>query len=94
MLKIDNMLAKKTEVAIRLNEIRRAARISQADLAVRSGVSLGSIKRFEHTGNISLESLIKLAYALGYENDFDSLFVRKNYQSIFDVVNDGGKNAK
>ena len=79
---------------MRFYEIRRAARISQADLAVRSGVSLGSIKRFEHTGNISLESLIKLAYALGYENDFDTLFVRKNYQSIFDVVNDGGKNAK
>lgn len=94
MVKIDNMLAKKTEIAIRFYEIRRAARISQADLAARSGVSLGSIKRFEHTGNISLESLIKLAYALGYENDFDSLFVRKNYQSIFDVVNDGGKNAK
>lgn len=94
MVEIDNMLAKKIEIAIRFNEIRRAARISQADLAVRSGVSLGSIKRFEHTGNISLESLIKLAHALGYENDFDSLFVRKNYQSIFDVVNDGGKDAK
>lgn len=94
MVEIDNMLAKKTEVVMRFYEIRRAARISQADLAVRSGVSLGSIKRFEHTGNISLESLIKLAYALGYENDFDTLFVRKNYQSIFDVVNDGGKNAK
>ena len=50
MVKIDNMLAKKTEVAIRFYEIRRAARISQADLAVRSGVSLCSIKRFEHTG--------------------------------------------
>ena len=45
-------------------------------------------------GEISLASLLKLAMALGYESDFNNLFTRKNYQSIFDVVKDGGNDAK
>jgi hypothetical protein len=63
-------------------------------LSQRSGVSLGSIKRFERTGEIALSSLLKLAMVLGYENDFNNLFTRKNYQSIFDVIKDGGSDAK
>lgn len=34
-------------------------------LAERSGVSAASLKRFETTGQVSLESLLKLAHALG-----------------------------
>jgi len=43
-------------------------------LAKRSGVSLGSIKRFELTGQISLESLLKLAHVLNRLNDFELIF--------------------
>ena len=35
--------------------------LTQVGLANRSGVSLGSIKRFEATGQISLESLLKIS---------------------------------
>ena len=69
-------------------------KISQSVLAQRSGVSLGTIKRFERTGDISLWALIKLSFVIGYENDFNGIFVRKNYQTIFDVVNEGDKNEK
>jgi transcriptional regulator with XRE-family HTH domain len=37
---------------------------TQEGLAKRSGVSLGSLKRFESSGHISLESLLKLALVL------------------------------
>jgi hypothetical protein len=47
-------------------------------MAARSSVSLGSLKRFEGSGEISLASLLRLAAVLGYENDFDTLFSRKN----------------
>ena len=93
-MNIDNILSIKIRIKDRFRTVRRAAKMSQMTLAQRSGVSLGSIKRFERTGEISLTALIKLSQALGYESDFDNLFVRKNYQSIFDVVRDGGTHAK
>ena len=94
MTNIDNILSIKDGVAGRFRNARRAAKISQMTMAERSGVSLGSIKRFEQTGEISLASLIKLAMVLGYEEDFNDLFRRKNYQSIFEVVNEGKSNAE
>ncbi|MGI6467300.1 MAG: helix-turn-helix domain-containing protein [Sphaerochaetaceae bacterium] len=82
------MLAIKNSISKRLRTRRKEAKLSQIELANRSGVSLGSVKRFEQLGEISLSSLIKLAVVLGYENDFDSLFKRKNYQSIEEVLNE------
>jgi len=38
-----------------------------------SGVSHGSLKRFEHSGQIALESLLKLAFVLECLEDFGSL---------------------
>lgn len=94
MTELYNILSIKQGIAERLHTARRNAKVSQIVLAQRSGVSLGSIKRFERTGEISLSSLLKLAMVFGYESDFNTLFTRKNYQSIFDVVKDGGNNAK
>ena len=94
MTQMDNILSIKHAILERFRNVRRVAKISQIALAERSGVSLGAIKRFERTGEISLASLLKLAMALGYESDFNNLFTRKNYQSIFDVVKDGGNDAK
>lgn len=61
-------------IANRFKVIRRSRKISQSDMAIRSNVSLGSIKRFERTGEISLSSLIKLAFALNLRDEFNSLF--------------------
>lgn len=94
MTELDNILSIKQGVRNRFRGIRKNVKMTQITLAERSGVSLGSIKRFEHTGEISLSSLLKLAFVLGYESDFNNLFTRKNYQSIFDVVNEGRKDAK
>lgn len=49
---------------------RKEAKLTQEELSRKSGVSLGSLKRLETKGKISLESLIKIAFALGYEKDF------------------------
>ncbi|MEG0621161.1 MAG: helix-turn-helix transcriptional regulator, partial [Raoultibacter sp.] len=58
---------------------RKEAHLSQLALAKKSGVSLGSLKRFESTGEISLFSLLKIAIALDCEDDFTQLFARKHY---------------
>jgi transcriptional regulator with XRE-family HTH domain len=57
-----------------LKKIRKEKGYSQTELAKRSGVSLGSLKRFENSGNISLESLLMLSEILDRIEDFDLLF--------------------
>ena len=82
-----NILDIKMSLAGRVRARRKEAKVSQAELAERSGVSLGSIKRFENSGEISLTSLLRIAVVLGYEADFDKLFERKNYQSLDEIIN-------
>jgi transcriptional regulator with XRE-family HTH domain len=62
------------EIAQRHKVLRKQWGYTQSELARRSGVSLGSLKRFETTGQISLESLLLLAYVLNRLNDFDAIF--------------------
>lgn len=61
---------------------RLSLNLSQYNLALRSGVSLASIKRFERTGKISLESLLKLALVLESLGSFNSLFVQTSFNSL------------
>ncbi|MCI9174459.1 MAG: helix-turn-helix transcriptional regulator [Lachnospiraceae bacterium] len=78
----------KTEIAGRMRERRKEKKLSQVQLSQRSDVSLGSLKRFEQTGEISLSSLVKIAFALGCADDFDALFVKKGYSSIQEVIDE------
>ena len=82
-----NILDIRQGLAKRVRARRREAKISQSELAKRSGVSLGSVKRFEGLGEISLASLLRIAAVLGYETDFEKLFERKNYQSLDEIIN-------
>lgn len=63
-----------TELAERFKKLRKSKKIAQSELANKSGVSLGSIKRFEQSGQISLESLLKLAHLFDRLDDFDAVF--------------------
>ncbi len=62
-----------TDTASRHRTLRKKEKLSQAELAERSGVSLGSIKRFESTGQISLESFLKLLAILDRLEKFDTI---------------------
>ncbi|MBR3240459.1 MAG: helix-turn-helix transcriptional regulator [Oscillospiraceae bacterium] len=75
-------------LAKRIRGIRKRRRLTQQDLSERSGVSLGTLKRFETTGQISLLSLTKLAIALGCENEIRSLFDNVVYESIEEVIDE------
>lgn len=70
------------EIAARLVRLRKRKKISQKELACKSGVSLGSLKRFEQQGEISLQSLTKLAIALNVEEELESLFGKVPFGSI------------
>ena len=75
-------------LAKRIRGIRKRRRLTQQDLSERSGVSLGTLKRFETTGQISLLSLTKLAIALGCENEIRSLFDNVVYESSEEVIDE------
>jgi transcriptional regulator with XRE-family HTH domain len=76
-----------------ISERARARRLhlqlTQEGLASRSGVSLGSIKRFERTGEISLRNLLQLALVLDALDDFQHLFQEKQDlpQSLDEILN-------
>ncbi len=65
------------ETASKHRYLRKSKKLSQIELADRSGVSLGSIKRFESTGKISLESFLKLLHIFGRLDEFDSVLEPK-----------------
>ena len=75
------------ELVEKIKQHRKKLKISQAQLAIKSGVSLGSIKRFESKYEISLNSFIKILIALNLEQDLENLFTQKNYNSIDEVIN-------
>ena len=75
-------------ISHQLKALRKAKRLTQAEIAERSGVSLGSVKRFERTGQISLVSLSKIAIALKVESEMMGLFNKKHYSSIEEVIAD------
>ena len=71
-------------LAQRLSRIRKRRNLSQQALSEKSNVSYGSIKRFETTGQISLNSLTKLCVALA--DEIKNLFTNVEYGSIEEVI--------
>lgn len=56
-------------------KIRRLGlNLSQEGLARRAGISTGTIKRFEKTGHISIDSILKIALVLDVIDEFDKVF--------------------
>ena len=77
MISIDMMTPQEIQkvIASGARNRRLQLNLSQQTLSEKSGVSYGSLKKFEQTGQISLESLLKLAVVLGRVDDFKALFV-------------------
>lgn len=69
----------------RFKKRRKETKLSQKKLAEISGVSYGSIRRFESTGEISLKSLLYLAYKINCLQDFEELF---KYEIITKIKED------
>ena len=79
------------DIAQKIVRLRKRKKITQKQLAARSGVSLGSLKRFEQSGEISLQSLTKIAIALDVENELEDLFNNVPFASIEEVINEQTK---
>ena len=68
--------------------IRKQEKISQKKLSEISGVSYESLARFERTGMVSLESLLKICNALGRLSEFETILQLNKTdqkQNLFDI---------
>lgn len=77
-------IAKK--IATKAKEKRLSLNYTQEALSKKSGVSLGSLKRFERASEISLQNLLLLAFALNSTDEFLQLFPEIKYTSIDEVI--------
>lgn len=68
----------------RAKQKRKQLKLSQQDLATRSGVSYASIRRFESTGEVAFSSLLKIANALGCLADFNLLLSSETVTNLKD----------
>lgn len=70
------------QLASNSKQLRLSKNMSRKTLALQSGVSLGSIQRFEQEGKISLESLLKIAHSLSALQEFQTLLQLPEPKSI------------
>jgi len=63
---------------VKYKQKRLSMDLTQSGLSTRSGVSFGSIKRFESIGQISLNSLLRLSLVLECLEDFKNIANIKN----------------
>ena len=75
-------------LALRVRKIRKRRKIFQQKLADLSGVSYGSIKRFETSGQISLLALTKIAMELDMADELRNIFSQVPYRNIQEVINE------
>ena len=73
-------------IAMNVRTRRKARKLSLKRFSEMSGVSYGSMKRFEATGEISLKSLLKIAIVLDCTDEFKLLFADPGPQSIQEII--------
>lgn len=88
MIDISDFVNVQTEQMVVANLVERFVKrrkefgLTQKSLSDKSGVSYGSIRRFESKGEISLQSLLKISDAIGLLEDFNKLFSNPIIKSI------------
>ena len=81
-------------IAQRAKAIRLEHNWTQAEVAERSGVSLGSLRRFEQTGEISLGNLYRISVALLRVNDWNQLFQPRPIRTIEEIERENNRRPR
>ena len=83
MVDFEDILAGLAERARALRVLRR---LRQEELAVRAGVGVMTVRRFEKTGRASMENVLRIAVALRAETGFESLFQAPKYRTLDEAL--------
>lgn len=82
------------KIGKKYKEIRLSQNLKRETLALKAGVSESSLKRFELSGEISLESLIKISNVLNMRNWIQSIFEEEHFSSLDEIMNAKKKTKK
>lgn len=81
---------KKLKISQNLKTQRTRYKISRKKLALWAGVSYGTLRRFEETGNISFDGFLRLAIFLNWdsaiyrlENELPGLYRNLEYINLY-----------
>ncbi|MGV8091743.1 MAG: hypothetical protein AB2L24_07760 [Mangrovibacterium sp.] len=73
-------------VAAHVKQRRLEKNYTQKALTSRAGIPLGTYRRFETSGEISLRGLVLVGLALGMTDEFDRLFSAPAYRSMDELL--------
>jgi transcriptional regulator with XRE-family HTH domain len=73
-------------VAERARARRVALGLTQVEAAERTGIGLSSLRRFESTGRIGFDALVRLAFVLDAVAPLGALFPETAFRSLDEVV--------
>jgi len=74
------------ELAVRSRNLRLAQNLTLEGLARRSGVPLGTLKKFERTGQIALASFIRLVITLKDEAALENLLLAQKLETLDEIL--------
>ena len=79
------LLCTSPRLAGRIKQLRLARDWKRETLAERAGISAGTVKRFETTGQIALDNLLRLALALDCLEQFEAVFAPPVARSLAEL---------
>jgi len=74
-------------IAERVRERRLELNLTQKAFAKRAGVGYDAYRNFEKSGEITLKNLVLCAFVLDDTDSFTSLFTKKSYESLDEILN-------
>lgn len=80
------------DIARRVKQRRLELNLTQAGLASRADVNVETYRKFERTGKISLENLVKIGFVFDAIDDFEQLFLQEQFQNLDELL--GKKKSK
>lgn len=81
-------------VAEKVKIRRLELNLTQEGLSLRSDVNISTYRKFERTGEISFQNLVKIALSLNSIDAFQLLFQQRQYQNINQVLDKNGAQRK
>ncbi len=82
------------KIGKKFKEMRLAQNLRRKTLALRSGVSESSVKRFELTGDISLDSLIRISNVLSLNDWVACILQSEHLESLESMMKSNRKIKK
>lgn len=79
------------DIARRAKQRRMEQHLTQSELAQKADIPVSTYRLFEQRGSVSLSSLVKVAFALGCIDDFNSLFANQRWANIDDMLKSADK---